>query len=347
MVDFAGWEMPQHYSSVREEQAAVRTGAGLFDVSHMGRYEVRGSAAGEFLQGLVTNDVARVAPNRAQYTLLCRSDAGIVDDLVVYRTDAAWLVVVNAGNRDKDMAWLRDHAPAGVEIVDRSDELSLIALQGPRAEQALPAERVDLAGVPYFGLSPARLGGEAALVSRTGYTGEDGFELFVPAPHAGRIWESLLESGAVPCGLAARDVCRLEAGLRLYGGDMDESTNPYEVGLGWTVKLGKGDFVGRPALQRIREEGPRRELVGLRGVERTIPRHGAAVSAGGREIGVVTSGTYSFWLQHGIAMASVEAGAVRVGSQVGVESRGGRDVAEVVSLPFYRGSARRTAPIRS
>jgi aminomethyltransferase len=347
MVEFAGWEMPQHYTSVREEQEAVRTGAGVFDVSHMGRFEVRGSGAGDYLQGVVTNDVSRLEPNRARYTLLCRPDGGVVDDLVVYRSDALWLVVVNAANREKDMAWLREHAPADVEIVDRSDELALLALQGPRAEPMLPARGVDLGRVPYFGVAEADLEGHRCLVSRTGYTGEDGFELFVPADRAGRVWDALLESGAVPCGLAARDVCRLEAGLRLYGSDMDERTNPYEVGLGWTVKLGKGDFVGRSALRQIVDDGPRRELVGLGCAERTIPRHGAAVSIEGREIGVVTSGTYSFWLRRGIAMASLETAAAKVGSQVGVESRGGGGAAEVVPLPFYRGSARRTAPARS
>jgi aminomethyltransferase len=349
MVDFAGWEMPQHYTSVREEQQAVRTAAGLFDVSHMGRYEVRGAAGGpaELLQGLVTNDVSRVDPGRAQYTLLCRPDGGIIDDLVVYRSEAAWIVVVNSANREKDLSWLREHASGGVEIIDRSDELGLLALQGPKAEQLLPVEDVDLAAIPYFGMAEGRLAGARSLVSRTGYTGEDGFELFVPAEAVEAVWAMLVDAGAQPCGLAARDVCRLEAGLRLYGSDMDEATNPYEAGLGWTVKLAKGEFVGREALRRIKEEGPRRELVGLRCADRTIPRHGAVVGLHGREIGTVTSGTYSFWLQHGIAMASIEAAAVPVGGQVVVETRGGEGAAEVVSLPFYRGSARRTAPART
>jgi aminomethyltransferase len=347
MVEFAGWEMPQQYGSVKEEQEAVRTAAGIFDVSHMGRYEVRGNTASEFLQHLVTNDVARLAPNRAQYTLLCQPDGGIIDDLVVYRTESAWLVVVNAGNREKDLFWLRDHAPAEVEIVDRSEELSLIALQGPTAEQVLPAEGVDVATIRYFGLGEGLVAATPALISRTGYTGEDGFELFVQSPHAGRVWDALVDAGARPCGLAARDVCRLEAGLRLYGSDMDEQTNPYEAGLGWTVKLAKGDFVGGEALRRIKDEGPRRELVGIGCADRTIPRHGAAVSRGGSGIGTVTSGTYSFWLRRGIGMASIEAGAAAVGSQLGVGTRSGEGVAEVVSLPFYRGSARRSASAQS
>lgn len=346
MVEFGGWDMPQQYASVKEEQEAVRTGAGIFDVSHMGRFEVRGSAAQEYLQGLVTNDVSHLGPNRAQYNLLCRPDGGIIDDLVVYHSEAAWLVVVNAANREKDIAWLRDQAPSGIEILDRSHELSLIALQGPRAQEVLPAEGIDLDGIRYFGMGAGLVAGVHTLVSRTGYTGEDGFELFVPSPRAGAVWESLVDAGARPCGLAARDVCRLEAGLRLYGSDMDERTNPYEAGLGWTVKLTKGEFVGRESLQRIRDEGPRWELIGLRGADRTIPRHGAAVSFQESEIGTVTSGTYSFWLRHGIGMASVQTPAVPAGSQVSVGTRSGDGVAEVVPMPFYRGSARRTTPVK-
>jgi aminomethyltransferase len=273
---------------------------------------------------------------------MCRPDGGIVDDLVVYRGDDTWMVVVNAANRDTDIAWLRAHAGGGTEIVDRSDELSLIALQGPAAERMLPADGVDLASIPYFGTARASIGGVGMLLSRTGYTGEDGFELFVPSEHVGRVWAVLVEAGAKPCGLAARDVCRLEAGLRLYGSDMDEQTNPYECGLGWTVKLGKGDFVGRNALQRVKAEGARRALVGLGCADRTIPRHGASVSREGHPIGVVTSGTYSFWLQKGIGMASVEAAVAEPGDQVLVEARGdGR--AEVVALPFYRGSVKQAA----
>jgi aminomethyltransferase len=347
LVDFAGWEMPLQYASVKDEQEAVRTRAGVFDVSHMGRYEVRGEGAGEFLQKTVTNDLSRTGPRRAQYNLLCREDGGIVDDLVVYNTGETWLVVVNAANREKDMAWLRDHAPRTVEIVDRSDEISLVALQGPKAQDILPAEGVDVDAIRYFGMARCRVAGVAMLLARTGYTGEDGFELFVPTADAGRVWDALIQAGASACGLAARDVCRLEAGLRLYGSDMDDQTNPYEAGLGWVVKLRKGEFVGREALQRIKDGGPRRELVGLRCSGRTIPRHGAAVRTGEHEIGAVTSGTYSFWLQYGIAMASVEAAAAPVGTRVDVRTRSGEGAAEVVPMPFYRGSVRQTAPAQS
>jgi len=341
LVDFAGWDMPQQYTSVRNEQEAVRTAAGLFDVSHMGRYEIRGPAAGEFLQGLVTNDLGRLRLDQAQYNLLCLPDGGIVDDLVVYRRPGGWWLVVNAANREKDMAWLRRHERPGMEIVDHSSDVSLVALQGPKAADMLPVEGIDLTAVSSFGVGAARVAGVLSVIARTGYTGEDGFELFVPTSHVAAVWDALVEVGATPCGLAARDVCRLEAGLRLYGSDMDQDTNPYEAGLGWTVKLDKGEFVGRHALERIKADGPRRQLVGLGGSDRTIPRHGSAVSLGASVIGTVTSGTYSFWLRRGIAMAMIDAGSASVGTTLSVEARNGTGRAEVVTMPFYRGSARR------
>ncbi len=343
LVDFAGWEMPQQYSSVREEHAAVRQAAGLFDVSHMGRVSFEGAGAAEFLQHLVTNDLSAVGPGHAQYNLICNLDGGVLDDLVVSRLpDGSWSAVVNASNRGKDVAWMQKHAGAGVEVVDRSPETALLALQGPRAESILGSltSDLDLAAIPYFGVAQGQVAGAAATVSRTGYTGEDGFELYLPAQQAVAVWDALLAAGATPAGLAARDVCRLEAGLRLYGNDMDEETNPYQAGLGWTVKLDKGDFIGREALARVREAGPDRVLVGLRCGERTIPRHGAGVSRDGASIGVVTSGTHSFFLGGGIGMASVQAGAAPAGTQVEIESRGVAGAAEVVKLPFYRGSVK-------
>jgi aminomethyltransferase len=355
MVEFGGWEMPQQYRSVKEEHRAVRAGAGLFDVSHMGRFLVEGERAGDHLQRLVTNDLSRVETGRAQYNLLCRDDGGIIDDLVVYRGPAAalgpaasggsasaasWRVVVNAAYRDRDLAWLRNDSPEGVTITDVSDQVALLALQGPKAEQLLPASGVELAAIPYFGWAEGRVAGVPALISRTGYTGEDGFELFLPADRVGSVWEALVEAGAVPCGLAARDVCRLEAGLRLSGTDMDEQTNPYEAGLGWTVKLAKGEFVGSQALAAAKQAGPARRLVGLRCADRIIPRHGAAVTVRGGQVGTVTSGTYSFWLERGIGLASIAAGSAAVGEGLAIEARGGQGAAEVVALPFYRGSVR-------
>jgi aminomethyltransferase len=351
MVDFAGWEMPQQYSSVREEHAAVRAAAGLFDVSHMGRVAFRGAGAEGFLQRLVTNDVGNLAPGRAQYNLLCNEQGGILDDLVVYRLpDGTWSTVVNASNREPDLAWMRVQAGTDAEVVDRSQETALLALQGPRAEAVLAqlAPGAELAALPYFGVTEGRLADvDGVGISRTGYTGEDGFELFVPAEQVGGVWDAILaagtDQGVLPAGLAARDVCRLEAGLRLYGNDMDEHTNPYQAGLGWTVKLDKGEFSGRSALARFREAGADRVLVGIRCAERTIPRHGARVRLAGEDIGEVTSGTHSFFLGAGIGMASLAAGRAPLGTQVEIEGRGSGGSAEVVKLPFYRGSVRTAA----
>ena len=345
MVDFGGWDLPQQYSSIRAEHTAVRKVAGLFDLSHMGRLDVRGRGASDFLQRLLTNDVDQVEPGRAQYTLLCREDGGILDDLVIYRRAADdFLVVVNASNRDKDVAWMRDHLPAGVTLDDRTHDVSLIALQGPAAESLLPAGGIDLGAVPYFGFGQGEIDGVATLISRTGYTGEDGFELFVAAEHAVEVWRAVLgagqAAGVLPCGLGARDACRLEAGLRLYGNDMNESTNPFDAGLGWTVKLAKGDFVGAEALARAKESGPRRRMVGLKTTDRNIPRHDSAVLRDGHTIGRVTSGTWSFFLDQGVAMASLEKGKGEPGEMVEFDVRGRAGAAEIVGLPIYRGSVK-------
>ncbi|GAC1657792.1 MAG: glycine cleavage system aminomethyltransferase GcvT [Candidatus Dormibacteraceae bacterium] len=345
MVDFGGWDLPQQYTSIRDEHLAVRTAAGLFDLSHMGRLDVRGQGAADFLQGILTNDVAQVEPGRAQYTLLCREDGGILDDLVIYRRAADdFLIVVNASNRVADVAWMRAHLPAGLELVDRTFEVSLIAVQGPAAQAILPATGIDLDRVPYFGFSEGFVAGVPATISRTGYTGEDGFEVFVAADQAAAVWQAILAAGSsagvLPCGLGARDACRMEAGLRLYGNDMTETTNPYDAGLAWTVKLGKGEFVGSKALTEIKAAGARRRMVGLRSTDRSIPRHGCAVAAQGREVGTVTSGTFSFFLNQGIGMASIEAGTAAPGDPVEVDVRGRPGAAEVVALPIYRGSVK-------
>jgi aminomethyltransferase len=353
IVDFGGWELPQQYTSIRDEHIAVRKVAGLFDISHMGRLYVEGAQAEAFLQLLYTNDITKLAPGHAMYTLMCKEDGGVVDDLVVYRQDEkAFLVVVNAANREKDVAWMGEHITSGVTMVDRTAEVSLIAFQGPRAAELLPAGSTDTEGLQYFGFRPGELAGIEVLMSRTGYTGEDGFEFFVDSDKVGRAWDAILVEGAsagvLPAGLGARDATRLEAALRLYGNDMDETVNPYEAGLGWTVKLDKGEFVGRAALAKVREQGPRRTLIGLKTEPGSIPRHGAAVSANGRRSGVVTSGTHSFFLGHPIALAMVEVPSFRVGDKVAVEVRGREAPAEVVKLPFYRGSARSTvAPAKS
>jgi aminomethyltransferase len=345
MVDFGGWELPQQYTSIRDEHLAVRKVAGLFDISHMGRLEVTGASAEEYLQRLLTNDLAQVKPGQAIYSLMCREDGGIIDDLVVYRqAQDRFLVVVNAANREKDAAWMTGHITAGVSMVDRSSELSLIALQGPQAEMLMPKGSTPTRDIPYFGFAAGKVAGITSLISRTGYTGEDGFELFVESDQVGRVWDAILEhgqpSGVLPAGLGARDATRLEAALRLYGNDMDETVNPYEAGLGWTVRLAKGDFLGRDALATVQQNGARRALIGLKTEAGNIPRHGAAVMKRGGRVGVVTSGTHSFFLGHPIALAMVEVPSFPVGDTVAVEVRGREAPAAVVKLPFYRGSAR-------
>jgi aminomethyltransferase len=350
MVDFAGYDMPLVYSGIRAEHLAVRERAGMFDVSHMGEVIVNGAGAAEFVQRLVTNDVDRLAPGQLLYSVMCSDSGGIVDDVIVMRgmRENHYIVVVNASTREKDVAWIRDHAGADVSIHDASDELALIAVQGPRAIDILePLARMD-DGAPalrdlrsFFaaGLSLAGVTDSSTQrISRTGYTGEDGFEIYIDGARAGQVWDAILEAGAVhglvPAGLGARDTLRLEAGLRLYGQDMDDSTDPYSVGLGWTVKLAKGDFIGVAALRELRESPPRR-FAGLRLAPRTIARHGPAVLQGEDEVGVVTSGTFGFTVGTAIATASVVPGFNPDG-EVAVDIRGSRAPAEVVPLPFYK-----------
>src|SRR5580692_9388768 len=301
MVDFGGWELPQQYTSIRDEHFAVREAAVLFDISHMGRLVVEGGGAEAYLQRLFTNDLSPVAPGHAVYTLMCQEDGGALDDLVVYRENPdRFLVVVNAAKREKDIAWMRNQIPAGVSMIDHTSGMSLIAFQGPRAHALLPRDSSATDDIAYFTFRPGKVAGVPALISRTGYTGEDGFELFVESGRVGEVWDAILaggrSEGVLPAGLGARDATRLEAALRLYGNDMDETVNPYEAGLGWTVKLAKGDFIGRDALAKVKEMGPRRSLVGLTTQPGDIPRHGAAVTHEGVRAGVITSGTHSFFL---------------------------------------------------
>jgi aminomethyltransferase len=347
MVEFAGWSLPQQYSSVRDEHRAVREGTGVFDVSHMGRLLVSGPGTPEFLQRMLTNDVGRLGSRRCQYTLLCSASGGIIDDLIVGRGEEAadpWWVVVNAANRERDLAWLRDHAPAGVEVRDRTEETALLAVQGPAAASLLRSQGLDLEELRSFAWREAELAGIPITVSRTGYTGEDGFELTVGSAQAVCLWDMLCEHGAVPCGLAARDVCRLEAALRLYGSDMDDATDPFEVGLGWVVKLEKGEFEGSDALRERRGGGSRRKMIGVLGSRRVIPRHGQLLSRNGAAVGFVTSGTFSFSLDRGVGLALVEADAAESPDPLIVTQRGGGDAVTVdpTGLPFYRRQPRQT-----
>ncbi len=339
LVEFAGWEMPVQYAGVIAEHQAVRTAAGLFDVSHMGQLEVRGSGAAAFLQWLTPNDVEALVPGRAHYSGLLTEDGGYVDDLLVYRLAAdRFLLVVNAANREADFAWVAGRAPEGVVVEDVSERWALLALQGPRAEPVVQAlADLDLAALKYYRFAEGRVAGRAALVSRTGYTGEDGFELYVAPDDAAALWEALLAAdGVTPAGLGARDTLRLEAGMALYGHELDRTTSPWEAGLDWVVKLDKGDFLGREALARQHERGRERALVGFELLERGIARQGHALVIEGEELGRVTSGTWSPTLDKAIGMAYLPAECAVPGGEVAVEVRGRRLAARVVPLPFYR-----------
>ncbi|HEY7725029.1 MAG TPA: glycine cleavage system aminomethyltransferase GcvT [Anaeromyxobacteraceae bacterium] len=341
LVEFAGWEMPVQYAGILAEHEAVRTRAGLFDVSHMGEVVFRGPRAMEALQRLFTNDLSRCAVGQAMYGCICRETGGIVDDVVAYRRAADdVLVCVNAANRTKDFEWLRDHA-GGAEVANESDAWAQLALQGPRAAavlQKLTALRLGSVGTYRF--ASAEVAGIPCLVARTGYTGEDGFELFCAPDRATRLWEALLEAGApegvAPAGLGARDSLRLEVAYRLYGSDMDDGATPLEAGLAWVVKFDKGEFVGREALVRQREGGLTRKLVGFTLTDPGIPRHGYPVLRDGKPAGVVTSGTKSPTLHLSIGLAYVPPALAAEGSAFAVEIRGRAAAARVVKTPFYQ-----------
>jgi aminomethyltransferase len=346
LVEFAGYEMPLRYTGDVREHACVRTAVGLFDISHMGEFEVRGAQALEFLNRMVTNDVSALAVGQALYTPMCRPGGGIVDDVLVYRCDGYFMLVVNASNIAKDFGWLAENCPAGVELRDLSDETALLAVQGPKAQDVMRSHVPDAAlALEYYRFMPGQLFGVEALISRTGYTGEDGFELYFHERHANTVWEGLMAAGAPhgleAIGLGARDTLRLEMGYMLYGNDIDDSTSPLEAGLGWTVKLDKGDFMGRDAMVREKERGLSRRLVGLSGEGRRVPRHGMELESAGRAIGHVTSGAYSPTLERAIAMAYVEAGSSKLETSVDVVTGTARLPARVAKRPFYtRGSHR-------
>lgn len=338
LVEYAGWEMPVQYSSLIEEHSAVRTEAGLFDVSHMGELVFEGPGALEACNRLISNDLARVQDGQALYTAILNERGGIVDDVICYRFSAEKiLVVANATNREKDLAWLRAQ---GADVRDESDAWALLALQGPKAQSILQAHtEAELASLRFFRFAEAQVAGKATIIARTGYTGEDGFEIFCRPEDAEALWEALLEGGAKPCGLGARDSLRLEAGLCLYGNELTDEHTPYEAGLGWVVKLDKGDFVGKAALERQKAEGVARKLVGFTLTERGIPRSGYRVLSGGAPVGVVTSGTMSPTLKIPIGMAYVPAALTAEGSVFEVEIRNKAVPAQVRKLPFYKRAA--------
>jgi aminomethyltransferase len=351
MVDFAGYSMPQQYGSIREEHLAVRGSAGLFDISHMGEVRLRGPGAHDTVARLCANDVDRLRDGQAMYGVMCRPDGGIVDDIIVYRDGAEdYMVVVNAACREKDLAWMRSNLAEGTELTDESDETALLALQGPDALAiAGPLLSEDCTALRPFHCTMGTVAGVPARISRTGYTGEDGLELYVSPDGATTVWDAITRAGGAHvrrCGLGARDTLRLEAGLRLYGQDMDETRDPISCGLGWTVKLDRPQpCIGADVLRQRRTHPPT-HFIGLSFEGRAIPRHGQTILADGRPVGEVTSGGYGFTLGHGIATGYVPPEAADA-SRFEVEIRGVTMPATRVPLPFYRRPQQQKEPHRA
>jgi aminomethyltransferase len=353
LVPFAGWEMPVQYRGVLEEHDAVRTGAGLFDVSHMGEIVVEGRGALAAVQAVSTNDASALAVGQVQYACLCKDDGGAVDDLTVYRLGPErFLLCVNASNTEKDYEWVvaRAGRTPGATIRNESDRFSLLALQGPRAEAILSrVTRLDVPSLGYYRCAEGEVAGAPAIVSRTGYTGEDGFELYLPWEAGPDVWRRLLEAGAAdglqPIGLGARDTLRLEMKYALYGHELDDRTTPLEAGLGWVVKLDKGEFVGRAALARQKAEGLRKRLVGFAVEGSGIARAEAPIFAarGDRPVGIVTSGTMSPSLKKPIGLGYVPPELAAVGTPLEIEVRGRRLPARVAKTPFVPSRTKKAA----
>ena len=343
MTDFAGWQMPLQYSGIRQEHQAVREQAGMFDISHMGKFLLQGNEVIPALQGLVPTDLSQLTPGKAQYTVLLNPQGGIIDDLIFYRRPdgeqgQAVVAIVNAATTAKDKAWLQKNlADTGIDLHDLTADHALIAVQGPQAVERLQAlADADLNQVQRFHHIDAQLKGHAAFLARTGYTGEDGFEVMLPAAAADSVWSALLPQ-VTPCGLGARDTLRLEAAMALYGQDISDETTPLEAGLGWLVHLDrKGDFIGRSVLVDQKQNGLPRKLVGLRMEGRNIARHDYPVLHQGQSVGIVTSGTLSPTLEYPIALAYVPPALAKVGQSLEVDIRGKAREAKVVKRPFYR-----------
>jgi aminomethyltransferase len=342
MTEFGGWDMPLSYSGTTEEHQAVRRSCGLFDVSHMGEVELRGAEAAAVCQHLTANDVTKLRIGDAQYSLLCNEQGGVIDDLVVLRTGPdRYLLIVNAANTATDVAWIAERSGGRTEVVDRSAELALLALQGPDSEIALRTlTPAPLASLRPFAAIETTVAGRLTWVSRTGYTGEDGFELLLDAGDAPAAWDALVEAvrrrGGLPAGLGARDTLRLEAGLPLHGSDLDAETTPLEAGLGWVVKLAKGDFIGRARLAAQAEAGPPRRLVAFELAEPAVPRHGHTIWHDGKAAGTVTSGMRSPTLGTFIGLGYVPSGVSAPATPIAIEIRGRRVPGWIVDRPFYR-----------
>jgi aminomethyltransferase len=345
MVPFGGWDMPVEYSGISAEHMAVRAAAGLFDVSHMGEVEIAGKGALEAVQHISTNDAGKLQIGQIQYSGLTTPQGTFVDDLLVYRFGPShYLLVINAGNIEKDVAWIMARAKEAspdVGVIDSSDRYALMAIQGPKAEAILqPLTAIDLRAMKYYWFAHGEIAGVRGTVSRTGYTGEDGFEVMVPPAQATRVWDALRQAGAplglIPAGLGARDTLRLEAAMRLYGNDIDDTTTVMEADLGWIVGWNKSEFLGRDVLHQQKAGGVSKIIVGLEMVDRAIARHGHPVLHNGQHVGVVTSGTQTPYLKKAIAMAYVPPSLKAPGTEVEIDIRGRKAKAIVVPLPFYK-----------
>jgi aminomethyltransferase len=344
VIDFAGWALPVQFEGIIPEHESVRNAAGLFDVSHMGEIEVRGNAAAAFVQYLVTNDVSTLADNQVMYAMMCYPDGGVVDDLLVYKfAEDYFYLVVNASNADKDFEWIKSSlGEYDAEIVNLSDSTAELALQGPKAEEILQRlTKTDLSGIKFFFCDRnVEVAGVKCLVSRTGYTGEDGFEIYMPNRHVEMLWDRILEEGRdlglKPAGLGCRDTLRFEAVLPLYGNELSEKITPLEAGLGMFVKLDKGDFIGRDALLKQKTEGLKRKIAGFEMKDRGIPRHGYEVKADDKVIGFVTTGYFSPTLKKNIGLALIEAKYAEIGTEIEILVRNKPLKAEVIRKGFYR-----------
>jgi aminomethyltransferase len=338
MVEFSGWDMPVQYVGIIEEHQAVRTAAGLFDISHMGRLSFGGPDALALIQHVYTNDAATMKDGQVRYGLICNEQGGIRDDVLVYRWPYGWAMVVNAANRGKIVDWLIQHKGGrNVDLTDQTTTTCMLAVQGPQALTLCRGlTEADAEQLAYYHATPTRYHGKGCVISRTGYTGEDGIEIMASAAQAVELWDDLIRRGAKPCGLGARDTLRLEAAMPLYGHELSEEIDPFQAGLSWAVKLDKGDFMGRDALRRRREDATLPRRVGLELAGRRAAREGSAVLRDGHTIGRVTSGTVTPTLNKAIAVAYVEPAHAATGTACTVDVRGKSEAARVVALPFYR-----------
>jgi len=343
LVEFAGYEMPIQYTSIIAEHKAVRNSVGVFDVSHMGEVFVTGDKALDFVQHITINDASKLFPGRVQYSAMCYPDGGIVDDLLVYKiSDNEYLLVINASNIDKDFNWMKENNKFGVTLNNRSDDYSLLAVQGPNSGEVLKKLVPKMPELEYYHFTKGKVAGIDMIISRTGYTGELGYELYFTGDvsQAEKVWEEVFKAGKEfdiqPVGLAARDSLRLEMGYCLYGNDIDQTTNPIEAGLGWITKTEKGDFIGKDAILKMKQEGPTRKLVAMISDEKTFPRHGYDITSEGKKVGIITSGTVSPVLEKPVALGYVDKSFNAPGSNVAFKIRDKEFPAVVTKLPFVK-----------